>query len=152
FLPVIQIADTTGVYGVSFVVLAVNALFAELLLARAGWFRALVGAAEGTARPTRFALLVRGGAVFGLLMGVLAYGGWRLSQDARAPGPRVALIQGNLDQRLRNQGSDPNDPFHDEAARRAEAHFIELCDVAGAHGPELIVWPETSYPATWQDV
>jgi apolipoprotein N-acyltransferase len=152
FLPVIQIADTTGVYGVSFLIAAVNALLAEWLLARAGWFRRLVGAPADMPAPSRFALLVRGVAVFVLLMGTLAYGGWRLGQNARAPGPRIALIQGNLDQRLRNQGGDPNDPDRLSAVHTTYAHFSSLCALSGAYGPRLIVWSETSYPGEWEDV
>src|SRR5262249_8352540 len=40
FLPLIQIADLTGVYGITFLVAAVNAILFELLSARL-WFRSL---------------------------------------------------------------------------------------------------------------
>jgi apolipoprotein N-acyltransferase len=153
FLPIIQIADLAGVYGVSFVVAAVNGLFAEVLLARAGWFRSFVGAAETEPQTSRFGLLVRGLGVFALAMATLAYGSWRLSQDVRTPGPRIALLQGNLDQRLRNQSSDPNDPHRAEASRRVDRHFIDLSFLASRYGPDLIVWPETSYfQGEWLDI
>src|SRR5206468_6530208 len=125
---------------------------AEWLLARVGWFRGLVGAPADVPGPSRFALLVRGLAVFVLLMGTLAYGGWRLGQNARTPGPRIALMQGNLDQRLRNQGGDPNDPNHLGAFDTTYTHFSSLCALADAYGPRLIVWSETSYPGEWMDV
>jgi apolipoprotein N-acyltransferase len=154
FLPIIQIADLAGVYGVSLLVAAVNGLFTEVLLARAGWFRTFVGAVEEAPQPSRFAFLVRALGVFALLMATLGYGAWRLSQDVRTPGPRVALIQGNLDQRLRNQSSDPNasQSDRDSAAEQSEYHFITLCNLANWYGPDLIVWPESSYPAVWEDI
>ncbi len=47
FLHIIQMADLTGVYGLSFLVMSVNALLAEVLLAR-GWWRTL------TSRSSQF--------------------------------------------------------------------------------------------------
>jgi apolipoprotein N-acyltransferase len=142
FLPVIQIADLTGVYGVSFLVAAVNGLLFEVLYGRR-WFRRLFAGPDAPPRGGRVALLVQGVAVVSLLLAALAYGEWRLRQDAFAPGPRLALLQGNVPQQIRN---DIN------RADVMAGHFIDLCDLAKDQQPDLIVWPETSLPGLWQEV
>ena len=109
FLHVIQIADLTGAYGVSFLVVAVNAVLFEMIY-RWAW------------PPQRF-FLIQAGAVAAALAAVLGYGDWRLSQDAFTPGPRVALLQGNVPQQIRN---DVN--VSDVMA----THFVALSDLAAA--------------------
>jgi apolipoprotein N-acyltransferase len=81
-----------------------------------------------------------------LLGGSFAYGAWRLGQEGFAPGPRVALLQGNLDQRLRNAvHSSP------AAATKMLYHYGTLSRIAARapQRPDLIVWPETSFPGAW---
>jgi apolipoprotein N-acyltransferase len=151
FLPVIQIADFAGAYGVSFLVAAVNALLCEALLSRAP-ARRLFAVPEEAPRPTRFGLLVQGLTVCVLLLGSLGYGAWRLTQSTGTPGPRVAVLQGDLDQRIRNQTSDADEAAREAAVDSVERHFVRLCDLAALSHPDLIVWPETSYPREWIDV
>ncbi len=142
-LPVIQIADLTGAYGVTFLVAAVNALLFETLYGRCG-FRAWLAGGDAPPRWSRIALLMQGVAVLIVLVGTLAYGSWRLGQDRMTPGPGIALVQGNLDQRIRNLSA-----VADDAAQTVANHFIELSDLASRYRPDLIVWPETSYPQDW---
>jgi apolipoprotein N-acyltransferase len=151
FLEVIQVADLAGVYGVSFLLCAVNALLFEALYARA-WFRdALVG--PGAPQPaTRLALLGQGLGVGALLLATLAYGSWRLRQDAFTPGPRLALVQGNLDQRIRNDVGGPDAARSKQAKVVVVDHFGRLGALASAYGPDLIVLPETSYPDFWEEL
>jgi apolipoprotein N-acyltransferase len=150
FLPVIQIADLAGAYAVTFLVAAVNALIFEWLYA-GHWFRALLPLPE-PACPVRGASL-RGQfiAVFFILGAALGYGTWRLSQEDFASGPRLALIQGNLPQRIRNDASVEPEAA---AAYEVRQHYRELCDAASKQDPrpDLIVWPETSFPDAWTDV
>jgi apolipoprotein N-acyltransferase len=143
FLALIQIADLTGAYGVSFLVAAVNALLFEVLWRRRG-FRTWLSGREVSPRGGRIGLLVQGLAVLAALIGTTVYGVWRLSQDRLTPGPRLALVQGNLDQRIRNDSA-----VTAEAARHVANHFIGLSDLAAHYRPDLIVWPETSYPDDW---
>lgn len=145
FLPLIQIADVTGAWGVSFLVMAVNALLFEALYARPWFRRAFVGR-DAAARQGRVALLVQGVAVLVLLSGTIGYGFWRLGQDDFTPGPRLALIQGNLPQQIRNDSVAGRD-----AARTMEEHYVLLSDLAARYHPDLIVWPETSFPGTWKE-
>jgi apolipoprotein N-acyltransferase len=143
FLPMIQIADLTGVYGVSFLVAAVNALLFEILWGRRA-FRVWLAGPDTLPRWGRLGLLVQGLAILAALTGTALYGFWQLGQDSLTPGPRIALIQGNLDQRLRNDSA-----VSDDAAQRVANHFKELSDLAARYYPDLIVWPETSYPQDW---
>lgn len=145
FLAVIQIADVTGAYGVSFLVAAVNALLFELLATR-HWFRRLVALPDSAAVSTRFTLACHTGLVLLALGGTLAYGQWRLRQTDFTPGPRLALIQGNLDQRLRIAAK-----LGDQAAAVMLRHYQRLSNLAAAQRPlaDLIVWPETSFPDEW---
>jgi apolipoprotein N-acyltransferase len=144
FLPLIQIADVTGVYGVSFLVAAVNAFLFEVLWSWHG-FRAWLSAADDAPRWGRIGLLAQGLAVLAALIGTAGYGFWQLGRDTQTPGPRLALVQGNLDQRIRNEGA-----VIEETARDVVNHFIKLSDLAAEYCPDLIVWPETSYPVNWE--
>ena len=136
---VIQIADLGGAYMVSALVAAVNGLLFEVSQPRA------------ETRYSRFALLVQALAVCAFLGATLGYGVWQLHRETSGPGPRVALLQGNIDQRVRNEAffADPEKRF--EAMRRQAQHYIELCNLAMTRKPVLIVWPETSEPAGWME-
>jgi apolipoprotein N-acyltransferase len=152
FLPLIQIADVGGVYAVGFLVAAVNGLVFELLATRT-WFNALfLPAGAGLVRRGRASLSVQAASVVVVLTLTLVYGAWRLGQTDFDTGPRLALLQGNVDQRLRNNAS-----VGDEEGRRAREniakHYGALCFQAALQDPppQLIVWPETSFPAEWDD-
>jgi len=138
FAPLIQIADLTGTYGVSFLVAAGNALLFELLCRWPRfriWFK--VPAFSPAWRPLAVVVL--------LIAASLGYGGYRLRQDDFAAGPRVALVQSDLSQALRNDsGGDSSD--------QVLAHNSRLSSRASDQRPDLIVWPETSYPGYWVEV
>jgi apolipoprotein N-acyltransferase len=87
-------------------------------------------------------------AVGGLLIAVLGYGFARLGQENFQKGPRVALLQGNMPQSLRNLNG-ATDAEREEAAESSEKHFDDLADHAASERPDLIVWPETSAAYTW---
>ena len=118
-LAVIQIADLSGVYGVSFVVVAANAALAALLALP--WRRAVPGVAG--------ALVLAGGAIG---YGVLAL----RSADAAASVP-VAVIQPSVEQSVK---WDP--------ASREEIldRYERLTREAARSRPVLVVWPETAAP------
>jgi apolipoprotein N-acyltransferase len=145
-LAFIQVSDLTGAYGVSFVLAAANALLFEVLYSRPA-FRQWLAGPGAPRRWSRMALLAQGVGVAGLVMAVGGYGLWRLSQDSFSPGPRIALVQGNLDQRIRNDSS-----FSDQAATTVRDHYLELANLAARTRPDLIVWPETSWPYSWEEV
>jgi apolipoprotein N-acyltransferase len=146
YLPVIQITDLTGAYGVSFLLAAANVWIFELLLSQHR-IRALLGLPEDA--PPRFGrwFLIQTISLFVVIGLTLTYGLWRLSQDQVESGPVVALIQGNLSQEIRNDGTSGVE----DAIAHIKAHYGGLTDraVRGAQQPSLLVWPETSYPYDW---
>src|SRR5262245_21780359 len=146
FLPIIQLADLAGAYGVTFVVVAANALVFEWLRSWPMLRRTPSLAERQRDRGPRD--WVWQTAAIALLVGItLAYGAWRLGQSEFEQGPRLALIQGNLEQRIRNAvptgGLDIMEVIH--------GHYANLSDMAirQSPSPQLIVWPETSYPGSW---
>lgn len=130
-LPLIQIADVTGALGVSFLIATVNAWLVDLLTLPA-LYRSPSGA---RLRPRQ---AVRLGYVVILMVGTLAYGGFRLANARFEDGPRIALLQTNFEQQYKSN-----------ADRKAILSKIEALAVKAAGRdpkPHLIVWPETSYP------
>ncbi len=123
----LQIAAITGVYGASFVVVAVNAAIAELWLARR------------TRRVTAPAL--RGaGAVAALALAVLLAGALRLRQSAGAgvaPGPgSIAVVQGDVDVGAQWSPADYG---------RNLAQYLRLTSGALDTAPaSLVIWPESA--------
>lgn len=154
FLAVIQVADLGGAYAVTFLVAAVNALIFDVLY-RWATFRQLAGIPDPVqvaVSSCKRSLVFAASFVATLFAGVLAYGWCRLGQAAFEPGPQVALIQGNLDQRLRNAvHANYSD---EEAGAIMMEHYQSLCDQAMQEQPrpDLIVWPETSYPNEWRAI
>lgn len=121
---VVQIADMTGVFGVTFVVVAVNAALAELWLA--------------VAARRRLGPALAGCGVGGLVVGaVLAYGVARLGTlDGGGPSTRVAVVQGNLDVGSQWRAED--------YGRNLEAYLRLTHEVLVASGAQLVVWPESA--------
>ena len=140
YLPVIQIADLGGAYAVTFLVAAVNAMLFEWLC-RMARFRRWLFLREPAVPPRRWKLVLQSATVLALLIGTLFYGLWRLGQDEFAAGPRIALIQSNLDQRLRNTAVPGNN-----AAQRMVVHNRELTDRAAqdAAGPDHLAGNQLS--------
>ncbi len=143
WLEMIQIADLVGVYGVSIVVAAVNAL-GFVWLSRKESVRSWLGWPASVPRETDFQLRWSAVGVLGLVGVTWGYGWWQLNaQPKPREGPALALMQGNLHQDARN-------------ARGQEMfeHYTRLCDEAAALRPmpDMIVWPETSFPVDWYSI
>ena len=148
FLSVIQISDLGGAYAVSFLVAAVNVVIFEWLCTTR-WFRGLFALPEQPPRRSRWGLLAQTGGVVLLLGASLLYGSFKLTEGSFETGPRLALIQGNLDQDIRNDASSS-----DQAADLAFRHFRRVCDVASQQQPrpKLIVWPENSVTGSLPEI
>lgn len=145
YLALVQITDITGVYGVSFLVAAVNGLIVELL-SRSLAFRARFRLKEPPPSP----LLVQGVGVVVLLIATVGYGVFRLQQDRFAEGPKVALLQSNIDQRLKNSRHLGNAEGI-SAADFMRERMRELTYEARRHnGVDLMIWPETASPYDWK--
>jgi len=129
FLSIIQIADITGIYGISFLVVAVNDAVAELLLIR----RRI---REMPLFPMSLPIIW-----FSILLlflsAALIYGHWRLSQERSGIVFRASVIQGNIE-----QDRKWNPAFQDAVMET----YSNLSLKAVSSSPNLIVWPETSIP------
>jgi apolipoprotein N-acyltransferase len=125
-LPLIQIAELTGVYGVSFLLVAVNCALVALLAL--GWARALPG-------------LVAAGI---LVLGALTFGWSALGQASVPSGQvRVAVIQPNIAQTLKwdpARHAEIMDIY--EALTREAARPAEVGDLTSR--PAAVLWPETA--------
>ncbi len=130
YLPVIQVADVTGTLGISLLIAMVNAWLVDLV--SLPLFRRVGGRARLTGGQSVRLWVVT------LAVGVtLCYGAYRLSTASFRPGPRVALLQSNLPQGQKTRDRDKALAGFESLIRRA---------VAVEPRPDLIVWPETSYP------
>lgn len=130
FLPLIQISDITGVYGLSFLIVLVNTVFFSLIFSR-GKRRLIIGETV---------------VVFLLLFFVIFYGNWRIGEtnsalDRSAALP-VTLVQGNIDQNIKwNPG------YQEETIRIYRTLSLAARPKEGG----LIVWPETAAPFYFQE-
>ena len=122
-LPLIQICDITGVYGVSFLVAFANVLFYRIL----GSLRR-----KGAPYPVRGLL-----ALLLLLGGTLGYGFHALNRPEEGPLQRVLLVQGNIPQDVKW-----NPAFQEKTVATYERLSRQGCRTAGT----LVVWPESALP------
>jgi len=129
-LPFIQIADMTGVYGPSFVIVLVNATLFGILRQ---WPKKIFAVKE-----VIFTGLV--------LLGLLIYGHLKIGIVERhvnqKPPLKIGLVQGNIDQSVKWDTS-----FQIETL---EIYRKLSYDVA-EEKPDLIIWPETATPFFFQD-
>jgi apolipoprotein N-acyltransferase len=130
-LPVIQIADITGIYGVSFLVVLTNILLAQVLQ---------MGLAQVSLMEIREPMPgVRMVLALAVLVGSLLYGHWRL-----APHPtlfsdqtlRIGLVQPNIDQSRK----------WDVVFRRETIDRFEHLTTQAAKNADLVIWPEAATP------
>jgi apolipoprotein N-acyltransferase len=124
---VAQLASLTGVYGIAALLVLVNCALHALVRARLG----------RAAAPWRLAA-----ATAGILVAVLAYGAWNVARvrarAAAAPRVRVALVQGNVNQAVKNEGR--------EHAEFILGRYVPLTLEADRQGADLVAWPEATYP------
>ncbi|MBN1943671.1 MAG: hypothetical protein JW849_10305 [Phycisphaerae bacterium] len=128
----IQIADATGQYGVSFFVAMVNGVLLDLF--QGPLFMRLRERARLS--PHVSCGLI---AAVASLAGLLVYGQYRLRQtpDVTAPGPKVGIVQEAFPLSL----SGPFTP----AQTFLEAHVQRSMRLIG-RGCDLVIWPETMLP------
>jgi len=133
-LYVIQIADFASSLGVSLLIAIVNAWLVDLLTLP------LFRSSKPGKRLSR-RQYVRLCAVTILVGTTLCYGAIRVSTAQFHDGPKLALLQSNIEQR-RKEKKDKGE------GDRIIAEFAGLIELALARAelPDLIVWPETSYP------
>lgn len=116
-LPLIQIADITGVYGISFLIVFVNAALAEFIVDR-----------------KKAAGIIPAALVIVLVLG---YGFMRLAKPETPGSITISVIQGNIEQ------DKKWDPAYQSQTITA---YKKLTEEALKHHPDLVIWPETSTP------
>ncbi|NOZ21261.1 MAG: apolipoprotein N-acyltransferase [Planctomycetes bacterium] len=122
----IQLADLTGVYGISFILVTVNACIADVLVL-----------AERRRNRARIASLIAWTAL--LLVLSTGYGIFRLAQDSPRSGPRVCVVQGNIPQSLKMR-------VDLESFRKTLRAYRDISLQAEGQEMDLVVWPETMVP------
>ncbi|MBI3602057.1 MAG: apolipoprotein N-acyltransferase [Candidatus Omnitrophica bacterium] len=125
-LLLIQIADITGVYGVSFLVVLVNLVVFETL-------RAVFKKEEGVfGKLWRLQMIT-----VGLLSASLVYGVWIFSRGSSSTMVRVAVVQPNIPQKIK---------WDERYMSFIIRQTLDLTDTAAQDHPDIILWPETSLP------
>ena len=132
WLALVQSADLLGTYWLSFLAaMFCGAVIDVVAMVRARAFQPVAAAAVVIAIVGH--------------VGNLAYGLWRLGQDALLPGPSILVIQTNLPQD--NKIGWPRErqlpDFDRFVALTIQAHALAAASDAK---PDLIVWPETMVP------
>ncbi|MDA8090249.1 MAG: apolipoprotein N-acyltransferase [Nitrospiraceae bacterium] len=134
FLRVIQIADITGVYGISFLLVAVNAAVADFFLIKRRMKRMPLYPLSYVV--TGYICLA------GLLAATFLYGSFRLKQIRPGHPLKVSIVQGDIDQSEKWDQRYENQVF---------SIYKNLTTGAIDQTPNLIVWPESSLPFAFND-
>ena len=119
--PLVQVASVTGVYGLSFLIVLVNATLSQLLVLRTRW-------------------LALAGPPFLLLVVALGFGYHRLGALCYEEGPtlKVGIVQGNFSQDLK---------WKTDRFRQTTERYVRLTrELAAGARMDLVVFPETALP------
>ena len=133
-IPLIQMADVAGVYGVSFLIVFVNtAVFALCLY--------VLDPERNISRMSKPFVIAFSSIASALVILAWAHGSLKIKQMdeviAASPQSKITVIQGNIDQGLK---WDP------KFQKRTIDKYIALSKAAKMDTPDLIVWPETAAP------
>ena len=136
-----QIADLSGSLGLSFLIALVNAAIVEFLAPV--FFGSHLDASYNTETNWRRyprPVWVRLGFVILGVLATLGYGLFRVHSASFRPGPRVAMLQSG---EVQEYNSDKT-----KSSRALYEMYLNMVLRAADHQPrpDLIVWPETSYP------
>jgi len=145
-LQLIQIADFSGVYGVSFVIMLVNVTVwrsmqsvtvHEVTKSPNENLRFRTGQAPCRQKRNKLSFLYL--FLFTSLVVIFSYGYgiFRLSENKDESTVKISVIQGNIAQELK---WDP------DVAQDILDKYASLTKLAALTEPDLIVWPETSFP------
>jgi apolipoprotein N-acyltransferase len=129
FLPLAQIADLAGVYGVTFLVAAINACVAQVVVPPSTSLRRLAHISPWLAL---FALSI-------------AYGYFRLRQAPAIPGPHVMVVQSNNPFR---RGGEPgiDQTAHFNLLLKLTQEGLTRAAGSNQIPVDLIIWPESITP------
>ncbi len=121
--PFIQLADITGIYGISFLIILINYLIFKLIFSeKERWLSIL--------------------AIFLIFAFVLGYGYFRINRNYSSPNFSVCFVQAQ-----KTKTSEWWNPHKFEEAMKS---LMMLSSDASMHKPYLIIWPEGSVPFSYQ--
>ena len=121
YLPGIQIASLTGVYGISFVIVFFNAGIATLIRRKDEWQKELVT----TIVPCLIAMICL----------IYGYGAIATSKNTSQKSIKVALVPGNIPQ---------IEKWKSESFPKIFTKYLNLTRKVAVENPDVIVWPETT--------
>ena len=121
-LPIIQIADVTGAYGVSFLIIFTNVLISSKIKKK------IKGHMP---EPRYLAFLVI------VLIAAAIYGYYKVDQKSEGETVKVSVIQGNIPQ---------SEKWDERFVGDILYKYTALTKEAAKDKPDLIIWPETSVP------
>jgi len=116
-LPVVQIADISGVYGVSFLIVLVNAAVAEITMER-----------------KKYPVLITAAVIVALVLG---YGFVKLQAPLGSGSITISVVQGNIEQDKKWDPAYQAETF---------GVYTRLTREAIKDHPDLVLWPETATP------
>ncbi len=133
-LHIIQISDIFGVYGVSALIVLVNAVIAFLIPYRSG--------KTSQGKPVSRKYMVAGICAAVLLFALTwIYGEWRLGVIDRmsesSPSITAAVVQGNVEQSVK---------WNPDFQQATIDKYLRLSKDIIAQRPDILVWPETALP------
>ncbi len=156
-LPLIQISDIAGVYGISFVIVLVNFLIYNVvsLVIKKKILRSDTGYAPGVNgydhnKHNGHPLRILGIEIIltSFLIGfILLYGYHNLKEKAdinsKAKVLRAVIVQGNIDQSLK---------WDLDFQEKTVSIYNKLSAKSVDFKPQIIIWPETALPYFFQDI
>lgn len=137
FAPILQLASLTGVYGISFLVVAVNAGIAAVIL-RWAPLRTNVPKTSVSIISNRHTVIVSGLAL-ALFVIVFFYGRGVLSTPLQGDRIDVSIVQANIAQ---------NQKWNPRFRKAILQTYADLTHAAASSNPALIIWPEAATPGS----
>lgn len=135
WLSVIQIADITGVFGITFLLAYLNSSLALILLGMRN-----IDLHKWTVKCSLRSLI----APASLILITIAYGQIKLRAELAGPSMRISIIQPN--DRTMKDVERPSDTELMERMKVALVRYRRMNDEASADKPVLIIWPESTAP------
>jgi len=154
FLPVIQVSDITGVYGISFIIVTVNAGIVDLIIRSLASSNKLVSDFISVIPPghplkngdfkylpldKKYKSSLTCIMPLALLTAVLLYGVCWLKDYKPQEGPLVCMVQGNIPQDLKFDSTEEDDI-------QILKKYSDLSMGVKGKLIDLLVWPETMVP------
>ncbi len=128
-LRLIQIADFSGVYGVTFLIVLINAFLKDIILSLKEFILYNKKAVINKAALGLICLII--------VLSAYTYGDIKLNRELPRETIRVSVIQGNIAQHQKWETF-----YRDMILQK----YIRLSRMASIDKPDLIVWPETALP------